>query len=220
MKKGSVGIKITGRNDKNVKIKELWRDGFFSIITAFSFAVYNGYLGLAKNYYFGFSVAVYYLLLCSVRGVSYVALKKEKQYPDENFDRYYVVSAVLLLLVNIFLIGPMILMVFQKRVVSLGSVPVVAVATYTLIKIILATRNYRKSVACSLKQSYARRAVNLADALVSLLTLQNTIIAVNGGVTANSTRALSVCSCAIVYVIIMSISVASFVRTKKAVRNE
>ena len=80
---------------KNVKIKELWHDGFFSIITAFSFAVYNGYLGLAKNYYFGFSVAVYYLLLCSVRGVSYVALKKEKQYPDENFDRYYVVSAVL-----------------------------------------------------------------------------------------------------------------------------
>ncbi len=205
---------------KNVKIKELWHDGFFSIITAFSFAVYNGYLGLAKNYYFGFSVAVYYLLLCSVRGVSYVALKKEKQYPDENFDRYYVVSAVLLLLVNIFLIGPMILMVFQKRVVSLGSVPVVAVATYTLIKIILATRNYRKSVACSLKQSYARRAVNLVDAIVSLLTLQNTLIATNGSATSNEMRLLSAVSGVIAFVLIMIISAESFVHIKKTLKDD
>lgn len=205
---------------KNSKLKELGQDGFFSIITAFLFAVYNGCIGIAKNYYFGFSIAVYYFLLCAVRALSYAALRKERENPSENADRYYVASVVLLLLVNIFLIGPIVLMVFQKREVNLGSVSAISVATYTTVKIILAVKNYRKTAKQTVRQACTRRAVNLVDAIVSLLTLQNTLIATNGGATSNEMRLLSAVSGVIAFVLIMIISAESFVHIKKTLKND
>lgn len=109
------------------------------------------------------------------------------------------ISSVMLLMLNLALILPISLMAKLEKPVNMGLIPAITMATHTTYKLTMASVHVRK-------QKHSRhgnvliaelRTIPFIDALVSILTLQNTLIMV----------ILSAVSSAVIYVVIMITSI-------------
>lgn len=178
------------------------------------FALYNGFLGIRLLSVWHGSICVFYLLLVAVRGMI-LWTEKNNRARSENEKIYhrqrtFIISSVLLLLLNLALILPIFLMVTFEKPVNMGMIPAITMAAYTTYKITMASIHIRKQKRNSHRNVLVTelRTVNFVDALVSVLTLQNTLIMVNQTQSdANDMRILSAVSGAVIYLVIMIITV-------------
>ena len=189
-----------------------------SLCITILFALYHGFLWLALSSILHGSICVFYLLLVTIRGIILLTehkikskSEKAKQYRRQKI--FYATSALLFLL-NLALILPISLMVVLKKPVTMGLIPAIAMAAYTTYKITMAIIHMKKRQAhhvlvCEL------RTINLIDALVSILTLQNTLIMINAGKgEVNNMLTLSAISSAAIYLLILGITVQLFLNGK------
>ena len=108
------------------------------------------------------------------------------------------------------LFWPITMMVVLDKPVSMGLTPAIAMAAYTTWKIIMASihMNQQRSRSGGNILVAELRTVNFIDALVSILTLQNTLIMVNrAAADENFMLPVSAASSAIIYVVIVFITV-------------
>lgn len=122
-------------------------------------------------------------------------------------DKVYFAASVLLLLLNISLILPVSLMVVQRKPVSLTLTPAIVMAAYTTYKVTMAAVNLRKRRKSSDCLVWLLRTVNFMDALVSILTLQNTLIMVCSNGRNLNMLPLSAPVSAVVWVTVLILSV-------------
>lgn len=180
------------------------------------FALYHGLLGLALSSIWHGSICVFYLLLVAVRGsvllTEYHIKSKNEKEKQRRRKKIFYVTSVLLLLLNLALVLPISLMVVLKNPVSMSLIPAIAMAAYTTYKITMAIIHMRKQKVYHVLIRELRT-INLIDALVSILTLQNTLIMVNAG-DANNMLTLSAISSAVIYLLIIVITVRLFLNCK------
>lgn len=69
-------------------------------------------------------------------------------------------------------------MVLSRRTVVMGKIPAIATAAYTAYKITVSAVNYKKAKNRENLSLFCLKIINLKDAMVSVLTLQNTLISV------------------------------------------
>ncbi len=171
---------------------EQWKDyvlrsyvtATFSFAVNIAFLVYNLYLGVAYHLIWNTSICGYYFLLVLLRMLIFWNEKKWNRKPPQNIYQCRAVlfrfESWLLLLVDFALIAPVVLMVKSQRTVNIGMIPAISVAAYTTYKIVMAILNYRKTSNNENLSLYGLKILNLKDAIVSVLTLQNTLIMVFG----------------------------------------
>lgn len=151
-----------------------------SLFVTLIFALYNGFLGIYHESLWHGTICVYYILLSGLRGSIIIAAKKlakrEAQEAERNKASFKI--SFLLLILNISLIVPISIMVRQQKPVSLTLVPAIAMAAYTTYKIAVASVNLKKRKKSSDSLVWILRTIGFIDALVSLLTLQNTLVMV------------------------------------------
>lgn len=213
--------------DKRVKpMIEKWRKDYtFKTITGsmislgitILFAFYNGFLGIWLMSVWHGSICVFYLLLIAIRGMILLTEKKNtarnNQERAHHRHRAFFISSVMLLILNLALIIPISLMVILEKPVNMGLIPAIAMAAYTTYKITMASVHIRKQRRSKHGNILIAelRTINLIDALVSILTLQNTLIMVkrteSGG---NDMLILSAVSSAAIYIIILAITICLF----------
>ena len=164
-------------------------DGLISVCATAAFAVYNACLGITKHYVFALSIAVYYFLLFLAGILLYFRIKKESvgkenerkaektngetiaaQDADNGRSekKRYVFISSLLFIINLLLIGPVALMAMNRRNYTLGMIPAIAVAAYSVYKIARAVFNYGKTRKGESDARRIRHAIRLIDALVSV----------------------------------------------------
>lgn len=171
------------------------------------FALYHGFLGLALSSIWHGSICAFYLLLVAIREnillTEYkIKSKSEKEKQNRRQKIFYATSALLFLL-NLALILPISLMVRLQKPINIGKIPAVAMAVYTTYKITMAIIHMRKLQAYHVLIRELRT-INLIDALVSILTLQNTLIMVNiNAGEGNNMLTLSAISSAAIYLFII-----------------
>ncbi len=178
------------------------------------FALYNGFLGIRSLSIWHGSICVFYLLLAAIRGIILLTEKnnsaRDEKQKSECRKRTFMISVAMLLLLNLSLILPISLMVVMKKPVTMGLIPAITMAAYTTYKITRASihihrqrhGNHNNVLVTEL------RIINFIDALVSILTLQNTLIMVNRAkANANDMLTLSAVSSAVIYVAIILITV-------------
>ncbi len=171
-----------------------------SLVVTVAFALYNGFLGVCNFSIWHGSICVFYLLLTAVRGIILRGRRRCGQY------RTFLVSTVILLLLNLALITPIVLMMRLEKPVNIGLIPAIAMAAYTTYKIIAASvRMFGKKGRGQGGLLLAElRTIRFIDALVSILTLQNTLIMVNSTESgADGMLTLTAISSAAVYLIIV-----------------
>ena len=150
------------------------------------FALYNGYLGLGHRSVWHGSICVFYLLLMAIRGSILLTEVQIMTRPEEEQRRRrrrtFLLSSALLLALDLALSLPVSLMAVLARPVRMGQIPSITMAAYTTWKITMASvhagRQRRRPGGNLLLAEL--RTVNFIDALAAVLTLQNTLIMVNG----------------------------------------
>lgn len=212
---------------KKQTIKEIFKDKekrwqitvAISFLASVAFAIYNGFLGIFKHSIWNGSICVYYMLLLSIKALILINENKikNKDEIDKKIKRKktFYTSSILLFLINVALLAPITLMVLNKKSVELSMVAGIAIATYTTYKIIISIVNYtknRKNENLAFRQI---RTINLIDAILSILTLQNTLISINGANNNKNMFILTIISSLVGISIIITLSIVSLVRCIK-----
>ena len=187
-----------------------------------AFALYHGYLGLWYGSVWHGSIGGFYLLLMAIRG-SILLTEKRNRRRSEAMQAIcrrwaFLISGCLLLVLDLALMLPIALMVVLARPVQMGLIPAIAMAAYTTWKIIMASLHvHRQKRNPSDNFLVAElRTVNFIDALVAVLTLQNTLIMVNGDQDGGMLP-LTAGSSAVIYAVIVVITVRMLVKGWKSV---
>ena len=193
-----------------------WVGAMGSLAASAAFALYNGIAGLAYRAPWNGSICVYYLLLAGIRGYLLVNQRRLAGLPRSKArrmeKRVCANAAGALLVLNLALIAPIALMVRMERPVNMGLIPAIATAAYATWKITLASIRYRRRSRGGNGFMAQLRTVGLVDALVSILTLQNTLIMVNDAGDGRAMLTLAALSSAVIFVGIVAISVANWRR--------
>jgi membrane protein len=205
-------------SSKSAVVGRCGKSGIVSAVVALAFAVYNGYLGIVHEYIFGLSISVYFAVLSVIYFilVDWNVQKGVPQTDGETRVRKYITSSVLLLVVDVLLVGPITLMVLQRRQFNLGMIAAITVATYATYKVCSAVVNYVKTRKNFDVRSVSVRSVKLVDAMVSLLTLQNTLIVANGSSKEQDMFVLTSWTSFALYAAIVGVSIVGFRRCLSA----
>lgn len=91
---------------------------------------------------------------------------------------------------------PAAMMVLDRKPVQIGQIPAIGMAAYTTYKVVLAAIGLKRSKRTESLAEKALRTIAFTDALVSVLTLQNTLIVVMDGGMGGKMQILSACSSA------------------------
>lgn len=145
------------------------------------FALYNGSLGVSHASLWHGSICVYYLVLLILRTMVIAARKKagRKAEPNRALAKAYIAAAALLLFLNVCLVVPVSLMVVRQKPVDMTLIPAITMAAYTTYKVVMASVNLNRRKRSSDRLVHLLRTISFIDALVSVLSLQNTLIMVN-----------------------------------------
>ncbi len=158
---------------------------YISVATTTAFTIYNFYLALVHRATWNLWVAIYYLCLMAIQIASLTILKvssrKEKEYPLAAF----VAVSSLIILLSLLMIGPAVLMLLNKRPITLGTIPAIAIAAYTAYKVTMTILDFAKRKKNQSLFSSQNRAAKTASSIMSVLTLQNTLVFVFGSETQN-----------------------------------
>lgn len=191
----------------------------FSLAVTFLFALYNGFLGLYHRSVWNGSICVYYLFLLSIRGGILFTEKRVKGAENHRKEslrkRTFYITSVCFILMNLLLAVPILQMVYNQRTVRMGMIPAITMAAYTTCKIVMASVKVKKRKQSNNILTRELRILNFTDALVSVLTLQNTLIVVNGEGNSHDMFVLSCLSSALIFFVILTLPVGCMIKERK-----
>ena len=156
-------------NRKNVR--------FGSLILTLFFSIFNRVLGVIKESLWHESISIYYFILVTIKGILLLYYYNSKTMKNET--KVFILIKILLIILNALLIVPITLLVLNKRIVEMTLIPSIAIALYVAIKTTVVIIQYIKRKQEDSILIRELRTINLMDVTVSILTLTNTLIAVN-----------------------------------------
>ncbi len=156
-----------------------------SFILSIAFLTYNLILGVIFRLVWNFSVTFYYLLLMLIKAIILQSENKWKLLSETELRskrlKLFKLENVFLLLIDFALIAPITLMILsQKNTVNIGMIPTIAVAAYTTFRVVMACINYHRSKKTDNLALHGLKIISLKEAIVSIITLQNTMVVVFG----------------------------------------
>lgn len=196
---------------KNEHLKEIGIYEIISLVFSMAFAFYNFYLGVFHRIIWNFSVSFYCFLILLAKTVSIIALfgarKENKEFPKNIF----IFVSILLVLVTLAMIIPANLMLKNYRKINIGTFPIIIIACFVVARVcylihLFITLNNEFSLFYQLKI-----ALNISATIFSLLTLQNTIMFINGSAS-EKTILLSTISTNILLILAFVISIFSLIK--------
>lgn len=188
---------------------------WISILMPLGFAIFNLVLGLIHSSIWNTCISVYYFLLLIIRAILYVGNRYTKKDNKVQIKKIYIISQIVLFITNISLIAPISLLASYQKEVKFGMIPAIAMATYSTYKITMAIINYSRARKYYGLIEREKRQINLYDALVSILTLENALIMVNGGNNDKNMALLSMISSLVIYSFIVISSIVLFTKEIK-----
>ncbi len=189
----------------------------FSFIINIAFLFYNLIFGIIYNSIWNWSISIYYALLIIFRAVVLLNekkwIKQDVEISNVKREKLFAIICWCMIIMDLSLIAPITLMTLSKRSVNIGTIPAITIAAYTTYKITLAIINYSKKKSKLNLSIRALRLITLKDAIVSVLTLQNTLIMTFGD--SFSMRTLTAISSAAMLVVLIAITISSIVIAHK-----
>lgn len=189
-----------------------------SLFVTVAFTGYNVFLAVVYKSSWNLSISVYYALLLCIRAC--VIFAEYKFYKAGFSDtrkqsgrkKLFLSQSLLLFIIDLALIAPITMMATEQKAVDYSEIPAITIAAYTVYKIVSATVNYFKTRSGNHLSVRILRNVNFIDALVSLLSLQYTLIMTFGGGFDGDMRILCAVSSFAVWALIIVISVITLIR--------
>lgn len=164
-----------------------------SFVINVAYTVYNGVIGVVNQSSWFITMAVYYSLLGIMRYQAVNTERKISRIEDQKLIRKKELAVIktdgiLLLVLNLALSGVVLLTIAKGRAKAYSEIMAISIAAYTFYKITMAVINMVKVRKMQSPILITIRNIGVADALVSMLTLQTTMLASfqgNGSLDAN-----------------------------------
>lgn len=147
-----------------------------------AYTVYNGVIGIMNRSEWFITMAVYYSLLGIMRYQAVSAGRKISRMEDpQQVERRQLsvirTDGILLMVLNLALSGVVLLTIAQETAKTYSEIMMISIAAYTFYKITMAVINMIKVRKMQSPILIVIRNIGAADALVSMLTLQATMLA-------------------------------------------
>lgn len=185
-----------------------------SVITVL-FGLYNSVLGVRYGIIWNGCISIYYFLLTILRGViSYGAIKYGES-DDKNRNMVHLVSSLILIVLNVSLVVPITLMVLNRKSVSMTMIPAISMAAYTTYKVVMASANMKRARHTKDILVKLLRNINFIDAVISILTIQNTLLVVKASADRQDMIVLAAISSAAGLGVIVFMTVWNIVQGRK-----
>ncbi len=189
-----------------------------------AYTVYNGVLGVMHQSEWFITMAVYYSLLGIMRYHAVHTGRKISRMEDQSLVKKKELSVIktegiLLLLLNLALSGVVLLTIVQDTAKRYSEIMVITIAAYTFYKIITSVINMINVRKLQSPILITIRNISVADALVSVLTLQMTMLASFQGrstLNINQMNAMTgMAACILISLLGISMIYYSYKRNKK-----
>lgn len=165
---------------EKTKLLNMWISSFLCLV----FAVYNIFIGFYHGLAWNKSIFAYYVCLFLIRFMIAKNMQKKIKKEcvvSENMICYF--SNLLILILNVFAIVPIVLMCLFRKTVNVSTITAITIATYTFYKVVVSIIKLSKIKNRQSALLVASDNVDFVDAIMSILTLQNTLILTFGSVT-------------------------------------
>ena len=182
------------------------------------FAVYNGFLGIRYMSLWHGSICIYYVLLSLIRVYILLSEKRIQKHGINITQRRrnaFLVSSIILFVINISMIVPTILMVRFEKPMGMTLIPALVIAVYTTIKVYLAIMQIKKRTESSNPLIRELWTINVVDAALSVISLQNTLIMVTGDPTDRNLFILSAVTSGIIIIATIEMEIFFLVKEMK-----
>ena len=187
------------------KYQKLW------MIPSLLFALFNLGLGIYSTSIYSYSIAIYYFLLFFLRLL--VNLKKNKK---SIYGFYFA-----LFILDIALIVPILMMIFQQKEVHFGLIIAITMATYTTYKVVMTIMQILKNRKVNGTKERMKTIIHIVDSCVSIINLQYALIVVNDGFVGREDMSLlSMISSFVIFVLMMASSIYFFKKEKEQIKIE
>lgn len=158
------------------KHQRIFLFAFASFIVNITYGIGNAVVGFMTFSWWFITLSVYYIILSIMRFALIMSEKRSKAKNIENevFAKRF--SGVMLICLSVALIGTVILTIRQDIGTKFHEIIMITIATYTFTKLVFAIINLYKSKKLNLPIIKALRNISLADAAVSMFSLQRSML--------------------------------------------
>ena len=154
---------------------KLLKTALISLIFNIIYGVYHIILGAITKSWWLLTVGVYYCILSAMRFV--IIYTKKRVHILSRFTGFMLIA------LSVLLIGTVIFAVIRDRGQKFHIIAMIAIATYSFTKITLAIIKIIKSRHSHSAKTVALRSVSLADAFVSIFSMQRSMLVTFEGMT-------------------------------------
>ena len=184
----------------------------FSLASNVIFFIYNIAIGILYQSWWMLTIGTYYVLLSIMR--AFVIKSKS----DGCFIKR--VSGIMLILTVAPLIGTVILASIKDRGIRFQLIMMLSVAVYSFSKIVIAIVNLAKLSKVKSAKTVVLRNISFADALVSILSLQRSMLASFEGMSEEGIRNMNIATGSGVCLLIFILGMNMLLYAKKLDKTE
>ena len=185
-----------------MKALRLAKSPYTSLGINFIYAVGNCVIGFLTHSWWFITVGAYYTVLAITRfSVLQVGRKAGGNYDTEHFARR--ITGILLVVLSVCIVGVNILSALKDRGTAFHKIIMITIATYTFAKITLAIIGMVKAKGSPSPVMKTLRNISLADACVSVYTMQRSMLVSFPGMEANEILILNMFTGTAVWIVVL-----------------
>ena len=169
-----------------MKINNLFKNTIFTFLINTIFSIYNLILGISTHSWWFLTTGVYYSVLSLNRLVVISAKDRKKKFSIK------LCSGIILMLVAVPLAGMVILSSVKDRGIKYNEIVMITISLYTFVKMTLAIINLVKIKGRNSRTLVTLKNISLADAFVSVFSLQRSMVVTFEGMTENEIRIMNI----------------------------
>jgi len=189
-----------------MKALKIVKSPYISLALNFTYALGNCIIGFLTPSWWFITVGAYYVILTVTRySVLQIKRKANGDYGTELFARQ--ITGILLVVLSFCIIGVNVLSAVTERGTAFHKIIMITIATYTFTKISIAIIGMVKAKRSPSSVLKTLRNISLADACVSLYTMQKSMLVSFPGMEASAILILNVFTGSVVWLIVMLLGI-------------
>lgn len=182
-----------------MKNNRIFQIAILSLVFNIAYGIYNGIIGFSSYSWWLITICAYYIILGVTRFG--VLISEEKNKNDNTSNRFIMrFTGSLLIFLSIILAGTAYLSVESERGIKYNEILMITIAAYSFTKIILAIVNLIKARKNDSSIIKTLRYISFADALVSIFSLQRSMLVSFSGMPEKEIQIFNICTGTAVYI--------------------
>lgn len=188
---------------------------FISLVINITYGLGNSLVGFVTYSWWFLTVSAYYIILSIMRFALVMSEKRSKTENTENGVFVKRFSGAMLLCMSVVLVGTVLLTVKNDIGIKYHEIIMITIATYTFTKLVFAIINLCKSKNFSSPIIKALRNISVADATVSIFSLQRSMLTSFAGMKIEDIRIFNILTGSAVCFVVLILGINLLRKEKK-----